>query len=324
MNIECPICKSNKSIKFFNDYKLEIREDNNYFKNAKIFRCNDCDFSFVNPMPEEKELDYFYEHVYRSDGRPPYLISENYEDQKKHYLEDKNLSYLLYLTTLIDFKKIKKFYDFGGGDGDLGYALKKKFPNLKIFCTEHDKHCQRILKDRGYINFKKFKEIDEKFDLISCTHSLEHITDINYIFEKFRDLLSPEGFIFFEVPNCSAEYWTGRPYDSPHLLFYTKKSFDQLARIHKLEFINFSFSSYSFEKDFIYQRTSQNSYYKMKESILSFNNIKKILKKFLPNRLISFRQDILKVKSIRSEEKLDWFANNTGDNCYIRGILKKN
>jgi hypothetical protein len=50
-------------------------------------------------------------------------------DQKKHYLEDKNLSYLLYLSTLIDLKKINSLYDFGGGDGDLGFALKK---NLDI------------------------------------------------------------------------------------------------------------------------------------------------------------------------------------------------
>ena len=55
---------------------------------------DDCDFGFVHPMPNEKDLNYFYENIYRSDGRPPYLVSENYEDQKKHYLEEKNLSYL--------------------------------------------------------------------------------------------------------------------------------------------------------------------------------------------------------------------------------------
>ena len=84
-------------------------------------------FAFVNPMPNEEKLNEFYEKVYRSEGRPPYLISPNYEDQKKHYLEDKNLSYILYLTTFVNMRKIKTLYDFGGGDGDLGYALKKNF-----------------------------------------------------------------------------------------------------------------------------------------------------------------------------------------------------
>lgn len=26
---------------------------------------------------------------------------------------------------------------------------------------------------------------------------------------------------------------------------------------------------------------------------------------------------------VRSDDKLNWFVNNTGDNCYIRGILQK-
>ena len=58
---------------------------------------------------------------------------------------------------------------------------------------------------------------------------MEHLSDINSIFEKFSEILNPKGYIFFEVPNCSKEYWQGRPYDGPHLLFYTKKSIEMLA-----------------------------------------------------------------------------------------------
>ena len=256
--MKCLICEKTNNVKFLSEYKLEIREDLKYFQDAQIYRCNECDFAFVDPMPSSEDLNYFYEKVYRSNGRPPYLVSENYEDQKKHYLEDKNLSYLIYLTSLIDLKRIKKLYDFGGGDGDLGYALKKKFPNLELFCTEHDLNCENILNDRGYNNFKDFSNLNQKFDLIITTHSLEHITNINDIFRKFKSILNPGGFIFFEVPNCPKEYWNGRPYDSPHLQFFTKKSFEKLAKIHNLDFVNFSFSAYSFVKDHLYQKKSQN------------------------------------------------------------------
>tara|TARA_B100001057_G_scaffold494022_1_gene589718 strand:+ start:38 stop:1006 length:969 start_codon:yes stop_codon:yes gene_type:complete len=322
--MDCLICNKNNSVKFLDNYKLEIKEDTNYFKDLKIYRCDDCDFCFVNPMPSEQKLNHFYENIYRSGGRPPYLVSENYEDQKKHYLEDKNLSYLLYLTTLVDVKKVKNFYDFGGGDGDLGHALKKKFPQLKLFCTEGDSQCKKILDDRGYSNLKDFSKIDQKFDLITTTHSLEHLSDINSIFKKFKEILNSNGYIFFEVPNCPKEYWEGRPYDGPHLLFYTKKSIEKLAQIHNFEIINFSFSAYSFEKDHLYQRDSQNSYYNSLKGLFPSSKIKKILKKFIPNRLISFRQDLARIKVLRNDIKLDWFMNNTGDNCYIRGILRKN
>jgi SAM-dependent methyltransferase len=319
--MNCLICNKNEAVKFLDDYKLEMKEDKDYFKNAKIYRCNDCDFAFVHPMPSNDTLDYFYKHVYRAGGRPPYLVSENYEDQIKHYLEDKNLSYLLYLTTLIDVKKIKNFYDFGCGDGDLGYALKKKFPQLNLFCSEGDSQCEKILKDRKYKNFENINEIDKKFDLIVATHSLEHLSDINSIFSKFKEMLNPSGFIFFEVPNCPREYWNGRPYDGPHLLFYTKKSFEVLAEKYDFKFLNFSNSAYTFSEDHRFQRESQDLYHKGKSSIIT--KLKQTLKKLLPKKLISFRQDILQIQKIRNDIKMNWFVNNTGDNCYIRGILQK-
>lgn len=319
--MNCLICNKKENVKFQDDYKLEIKEDKDYFKNAKIYKCNDCNFCFVNPMPANETLDHFYKYVYRSDGRPPYLVSENYEDQIKHYLEDKNLSYLLYLTTLIDVRKIKNYYDFGSGDGDLGYALKKKFPQLDLSCTEGDDQCEKILKDRGYKNYKNLDEINKKFDLIVTTHSLEHLPDINSIFSKFKEMLNPNGLIFFEVPNCSDEYWNGRPYDGPHLLFYTKKSIEILAETHGFKFLNFSYSAYSFGEDHRFQKESQDLYHKGKSSM--FTKLKQALKKFLPKKLISFRQDILQIQKIRNDIKMNWFVNNTGDNCYIRGILQK-
>ena len=86
---------------------------------------------------------------------------------------------------------------FGGGDNQLRSLLK-------------------------YLPDENFKDINTKFDLIVTTHSLEHLTNID-IFSKFNDILNPTGFLFFEVPNCPKEYFQGRPYDSPHLLFFTSK-----------------------------------------------------------------------------------------------------
>jgi 2-polyprenyl-3-methyl-5-hydroxy-6-metoxy-1,4-benzoquinol methylase len=321
--VQCLICQSNNKVKFLDNYKLEIKEDKKYFDGAKLYQCTDCEFSFVNPMPSEKNLNYFYKNVYRAANRPPYWVSKDYEAQKRHYLEDKNLSYLLYLTSLIDITKIKNIFDFGGGDGDLGYALKKRFNQLKLFCLESDSHCIRILNDRGYKNYENLSDIKEKFDLIITTHSLEHLTDINSVFFKFNEILNSNGYIFFEVPNCPKEYWNGRPYDGPHLLFYTRKSMEKIAEAHGFDFINFSFSAYSFADDHKYQREAQNEYEKGNNSLFSSFKFKNFIKKFIPKKIIQIRQDYLQGKRNRSETKMNWFVNNTGDNCYIRGILRK-
>jgi len=318
----CIICNKDHKVKFIDEYKLEVEEDKFFFQDAKIYKCEECNFSYVSPMPDNSDLNNFYENIYRQINRPPFWITDNLADRKKNYLDDKILSYLLYISTLIDLKKIKQVYDFGSGDGDLGYAIKKKFSHIQLFCSENDKQCQKILKEREYTNFKDLDKIDKKFDLILTTHSLEHMTDLK-IFSKFSEILNPGGSIFFEVPNCTSEYFNGRVFDSPHLLFFTEESLKKISMKYNFDILNISFSSYSFSKDHKYQKESHDLYNKLINSKISFQNIKNKIKNFLPHSLLQLRRDYLNIKKNKSDTKLDWFANNTGDNCYLRGIIRK-
>ena len=316
----CPICKNTKNVNLRCDYKYEIQEDIKYFGKLDVLKCQDCDFSFANPMPKMENLDYFYENIYREVNRPPYWVTANDEETEKRILEDKNLNYLLYLSTLIDLKKVKNIYDFGAGFGDLGYAIKKKFPQINLFCTEYDKQCSQILKKRGYIN-KKIENIDEKFDLIITLHSLEHLTDVE-IFQQFSEILKPEGKIFFEVPNCPKEYFLGRPYDGLHLLFYTKKSIEVICGKFKFEPERIDISSYSFDEDHKYQRESQERYYRIKSG-KTLDSFKQFIKKFLPYKIIKLFHLIKNSDKNDEMHKLGLFTSNSDDNCYLRGILKK-
>ena len=146
-------------------------------------------------MPSNEKLNYFYEKIYRSNERPPFLVSENYEDQKKYYLEDKNLSYVNYITTLIDVKKIN-ILPFWRRKWRSWLRIKKKVFKNKSFLHRGDKYCERILNERGYKNIKNLDDLSQKFDLITTTHSLEHLSDINSIFTKFKEILNKDGHIF--------------------------------------------------------------------------------------------------------------------------------
>lgn len=313
----CLICDDNDHIIFVDNYIHQFEEDKKYFDDAKLYKCNACDFTFVNPMPDEKKLDYFYKKIYSSNIRPPYFALEDSDVQKSHFLKDKNLSYLIYLTSLIDFKKIENIYDFGCSNGDIGHALKKKFTQLQLHCSETDEFCKNILNERGYKNYDDLNTIDKKFDLIIATHVLEHVTNINDLLKKFKNILNQEGYIFFEVPNCPKEYWENRIYDGAHLLFYTKKSIERIVKLHSLEFVNFSYSAHSFEDDYTYQRYDQENAYK------TSYKYSRVIKKILPKSIVSILRNYKQGRESREINKLDWFINNTGKNAYMRGILKK-
>ena len=272
-------------------------------------------------MPSEKTLNDYYENIYRTPDRPPYFLTGNIEDLKKEALADRNFNYLLYLSTFLDFTKIKSIYDFGAGNGDVGYLLKKKFPHLKLYCTESDKHCKEILKERGYENFTDINLIDEKFDLIISFHSLEHLSDTK-IFSFFKKILNKDGHIFYEVPNSEQKYFDVRDSDSPHLCFYTKKSFEKINEIYGFEFINFSSSYYTYEYDARSSRAARLGYEKLKNSALPILKIKQFLRKILPQKIIQFRRNLNKIESMNSIERINNFINNSGNNCYIRGVIR--
>jgi hypothetical protein len=49
-------------------------------------------------------------------------------------------------------------------------------------------------------NFDDFGS-NEKFNLISLIHVLEHVIDPLYFLDKVRSLMHPDGFLFVDVPN---------------------------------------------------------------------------------------------------------------------------
>ena len=85
---------------------------------------------------------------------------------------------------------------------------------------------------------------------------------------------SSKGYIFFEVPNCPKEYWNGRPYDGLHLLYYTKKNVEKLARIHHFNFINFSYSYQFFDNDRKYQIEDHKRFTEYETKFISFSKLK--------------------------------------------------
>ena len=69
-----------------------------------------------------------------------------------------------------------------------------------MHCSETDEFCKNILNERGYKNYDDLNTIDKKFDLIIATHVLEHVTNINDLLKKFKNILNQEGYIFLKYP----------------------------------------------------------------------------------------------------------------------------
>ena len=315
---KCILCKDDQ-VTFYDNYKLNVISDKEYFGKTKIYKCEKCEIGFCDPMPKQEKLNFFYNQIYRSTGRPHQI---NFDALEKDLYSFRNLNYIQYLTTFIDFKNIKSILDFGSGLGDIGFLLKKKFSHLKLFSCENDKYCRKVLNERTYkvFDYNNFDKVEEKFDLIISTHSLEHMVNFDLI-NEFKKKANPKSYLFIEVPNCplNDDYKT-RPYDSPHLIFFSKKSMNELYKKFNLNLLNLNYSSYTLSTSFKYMKQSKKNY----ENWSTFNKLEKkikdLIRKIIPKIFFEFKHFLYE----KNLDKLDYFVLNKKDSWCVRGLFKLN
>ena len=128
--------------------------------------------------------------------------------------------------------------------------------------------------------------------------------------------------MFFEVPNNLFKVnFLKRPYDSPHLIFFSKKSLEMIEKKFNLKIFNLSFASYSIEDSFRYMQKSKETYqfWNKKNKTNKIQLIKKLIKLILPNFIIKLWRK-LRTKNISSNK--NFLKNN--ENSWCLRVLYKN
>jgi len=119
--------------------------------------------------------------------------------------------------------------EVGAGFGQLLSLLKKEFSESAFFATELDAKCLSKLSDLG-VKVKRVlidagvdNPFDTDFDLILCSHVMEHSPNPGGFLACLSQMLRPGGHVFVEVPNCGVPYYWGEG-DFPHLVFFSRHS----------------------------------------------------------------------------------------------------
>ena len=109
-----------------------------------------------------------------------------------------------------------------------------------------------------------------KYNIITFWHSLEHIHNLNEVFDLIQKHLISDGYLFIAVPNLDAvekkyfnENWA--PYDAPrHLYHFNYKSMEKILNKYNFKIINYKT---------LYQDSVYNIFLSLKTMSLS-NSIK--------------------------------------------------
>ncbi len=194
----------------------------------------------TSPKPEKSKLSKYYEsesYISHTDSSKTFIdkiyqIVKNYTIRKKVKLIDS-------LQT-----EGKSILDIGCGTGDFLAASKNDGWNV-VGIEPNEKAKNFAIKKVNTANTKVslfYKDIEallkensnQKFDVISMWHVLEHVYDLEEYISNLEKLLKPNGSLLIAVPNFNSfdakyygKFWAA--YDVPrHLWHFSQKSIVKL------------------------------------------------------------------------------------------------
>ena len=197
--MQCKICHKDTET-FYDDYMQ-----------CETYHCGSCEFIFKDEqaiISLEKELKVY----------------------EQHNNSEENLGYVAMFQDFMDktfapyTKNIQTVLDFGSGPNPILANMLKK----SEFDVEH------------YDKFFAPKKVYEnkKYDLITSTEVIEHISDIHEVMKLFSEHLNPQGYLAIMTQFHSNEkedylkWWYRR--DPTHISFFRPKTFEVLANFYDL------------------------------------------------------------------------------------------
>ena len=96
-------------------------------------------------------------------------------------------------------KKFKTSLDIGSGDG--GHSEIMQHVGFKV--TGVDKYSDRADYNMDFMSYTKARQMD--FDVVFCSHVIDHQRNVGEFLDRIYDVLSDDGVLIISAPNHSAE-----------------------------------------------------------------------------------------------------------------------
>ncbi len=222
---ECRVCKAKSLVKLLDAGEqpisnrfIKIPTGSEYKHSLVMGQCGNCGLiQLVNPAPAKELL-------------PPYdWITYNEPEAHLNDLTDK-------LTSLPGIKKESTFLGVSfKEDTTLERLNKRGFNNTRRIDTADDLGITEAsagietIQDR--LNHKTVDELIRKYgcsDVVIARHILEHTFDTKQFMKIIRRLTKPDGYVVFEVPDCTRVLET-LDYSTlweEHILYFTPVTFN--------------------------------------------------------------------------------------------------
>lgn len=219
----CPACGHTVSRKYFTI---------THHRRLKYRICMQCGMIYQQHSMSEEGWNKYYASGYRK-------MYEGSNDPIENAIGKQKKRALFYADILESQNiRVTSHLDIGCSAGELLQRIADVYkPGIQVG-LEPGKEYRELCRSNGFSVLSGIDEIIEqglKFDLITCCHVLEHVTQPSVFLKTLKDLLSEEGTIFIEVPNGGNNIFA---MEFAHPLVFNLESISSLLQSCGLAIVN--------------------------------------------------------------------------------------
>ena len=162
-------------------------------KNIDVLECTNCGLVCLSSL-NHIEIDHYQNSGMHGNIKPDiesWVKTTQVDDERRfNFVKEQIVN--------------KKVLDFGCGTGsflNLAKASAKEVAGIEL-----DRALQPFFEENGinvFLNLKEATKEDQKWDVITAFHVVEHLSDPKNTLAELACLLSDEGILIIEVPNSN-------------------------------------------------------------------------------------------------------------------------
>lgn len=166
-------------------------------------QCVRCKHIFCNPMPDKKQLNYYYN-------------SEMKDFENEFFLESFENRIPIFDRRIEIIRKhlpAGKLMDVGSAIGIFLTAIQRQKLDYHLHSCDPSSSACALLREKfpGIICYESMVEdleMSAQFDGITMWDTIEHVSNPLQVAHKINSLLRPGGFWFFSTPNTDSFEWS--------------------------------------------------------------------------------------------------------------------